>query len=85
MANQALLKAADFLEEHNWVKYVFHNGVGGYCMLGAIDYSGGYKEFYLVRHCIGDYLGINITRWNDDVCKSKEEAVAKLRELAEIC
>jgi hypothetical protein len=83
-----LLRAADFMEQHGWCRNEYKNAKGNVCLWGAIALADG----FVPTPVIGGHPAVTrmykvihtncMINWNDSECKSKEEAVAKLREAA---
>lgn len=79
-AGEKLLRAADYMEKHGWCREVFVDVDGAVCLAGAIRESGSGNYGATSRlYC---FLGRDIHEWNDNVCQSKQQAVAALRAAA---
>ena len=77
-----LLAAADYMEEHGWCQGAYTRD-GKVCLIGALkEVSSDNFEMSMIRLQKAIPFDKAIPHWNDDVCKSKEGAVAKLREAA---
>lgn len=89
---QILLKAADILETHGWCQKSFGDYHHGFCAIGAIravtaqpwdkvgitDPDGRRAAMKLYRNIRGQTIAL----WNDTYGRTKEEVIAKLREVA---
>jgi hypothetical protein len=93
---QILIDAADIIEKHGWIKDRYHT-VHGYCAVGAIMKVGGYdvrrnQSIHgnlppVVKDAMTQLqknLGVSIPRWNDGIGRTKEQVVAKLKEVANV-
>lgn len=92
-ASKLLLKAATFLERNHWCQAGFRDGIGGYCLIGAIrmadhgdhNYSGctpvGKDAHSRVLAAFGGFSS-GPAEWNDTPGRTKEEVIAKLRAVA---
>ena len=78
---QALLKAADFIEEYGWCQGRVEESDGRVCMLGAISYvtDGHWNSPYKK---IASLLGVPGSVWNDRPERTAEEVTAFLRHAA---
>ena len=81
---QALLDAADYIEEHGWCQYEPANRKGAVCAVGAlmaVSSSPSIKldAIELVKLVIGQW---HIPNWNDAPERTKEEVVSALRAAA---
>lgn len=92
-----LVKAAQRLMDHGWTQRRAVELDGRACMLGAIYYDSLDKNAEWPRVCRRELpndvrmkawnklqakLGVGVVWWNDRQCRSKEEAIAKLLEVA---
>ncbi len=82
-----LWKAADYIEEHGWCRGTLKKEDGRVCIVGAINAAGRFHSecehrlyFFLREKMLN--LTFGVVSWNDKICKSKDEAVAALREAA---
>lgn len=76
--------AANLILNEGWMQCGTLGKGGPHCLMGALSESfkeehGGYPAF-------GDLgipgTGMDLVRWNDDRSRTKEQVVAKLREIA---
>lgn len=79
-------RAAELLEQYGWVQGKYGDiGTGGFCLMGAIaETSGpnrGYYQFNAIMTATGGAFQGGTT-WNDFPGRTKEEVIAKLREVA---
>ena len=82
------MKPSGALKRYGWIKYAIGNKERGFCIMGAVDHaypvlgneSWKYNDVYAA---IRSKIMVNITHWNDEVCKSKEEAIALLESIGE--
>lgn len=79
---QVLLDAADILEERGWIQG-FSRTSDGYCIMGALDAASAVTEparnaLFMLAYKIGG----PVPQWNDTPGRTKEEAIAMLRETA---
>jgi hypothetical protein len=95
-AKQMLLEAAEHMERAGWHQGDYYASIPGSaarcdlespcCMLGALHAVGlpfPWFQAAPMTDAIEKCLGKGVHQWNDEDCQSQEEAVAKLRELAE--
>jgi len=94
--SRILSDAADYMDEHGWCQHVSQDEQGRVCLLGAVMVTAGYTDRNEIRIvpildrmdklAQNKALSCNILfdEWNDCVCSSKEEAVAFLREAAQL-
>ncbi len=75
------MKPSEFLEQHEWIRGKARNFRGGYCIVGAADECGMFREFNYLWSLSMSKQYQSPVHWNDYVCRSKAEAVAKLKEL----
>lgn len=80
-----LLRAADYIEEHGWCQRSWRFGQR-VCAMGAIGESlkGGWdrKRFLDAHRALEKAVGGSVPGWNDERGQTKENVVAKLREVA---
>lgn len=93
-ASKVLLRAADYIEEHGWCQNEMHTLDGSACLEGAIQYaiSGRLMRFDEGLESANLFcdaltrIDLAVDRpafkWNDAPGRTKEEVVAKLREVA---
>ncbi len=88
---KTLYAAADLIEEVGWCQYKYElKGwfkTIGYCMVGAINkvMTGNANRFrdLSVIHRVENYiLGENVSGWNDNSGRTKEEVVKLMRDVA---
>lgn len=88
---EILLGAADLLERDGWCQLEYQDFSGSRCVVGAlskvldvdIDSWEGSDEDIEIRTLIrGDEI-LDLTFWNDNMVRTAEEVIAKLREVAE--
>lgn len=84
-----LMGAADYLEEHGWLRHYFGYDGGPACALGAIHVAmGGRMPGYPGRdadHETVNALGLpyrGVTHWNDAPGRTETEVVTRLRAAA---
>jgi hypothetical protein len=92
-SQQILLNAATILERDGWCQGELHSPDGKHCMIGAFDlsvfeldlsFSDGYTVRQKAMNAIKTKIGAaHIPTWNDQVARTKEEVIAKLREAAQ--
>src|SRR5215472_15448922 len=86
-AASILLRAADILERGGWQQgqWIGPNGICiGQALRYAISQSTGHDSFgfAMFNRIVGrleGHLGMFVVKWNDEICQSKEQAVAALR------
>ncbi len=90
-----LLEAADLIEQNGWVQFKAQSE-DGYCAAGAMQEAfcnrHGYPPSYhpdgrdeyrkASDELAGTIVPHSIPAWNDSLGRSKEEVVAKIREVA---
>ena len=83
-----LNRAAELIEERGWCQHSYHGSGGTLCAEGAIFEA--ISEFGLPRysHHVSTWIDRpfapkSLPFWNDRPERTREEVVAKLRELAE--
>ena len=82
------MKPSDALKQYGWIKNAIGSKERGFCIVGAIDYvypalgdeSWKYDNVYAE---IRRKIVVSIAYWNDEICKSKEEAIALLESIGE--
>ncbi len=86
---EILLRGADNIERQGWCGEGARNPAGGVCLIVALT-----DAWRGIRDCDDDrlhwaavdqlekYLGMCPIHWNENVCRSKEQAVAALRGAA---
>jgi hypothetical protein len=85
---RVLWSAADYMDEHGWYGHGALGPKGEVCMVSAISKAYGVEQIFgPVRdeayERVRKHLGVRgIVNWNDEVCRSKEQAVAALRGAA---
>jgi hypothetical protein len=92
---QVLLSAADYMDQHGWCQYLSRNGDGNVCIQGAIEamqrIDASQQNISFQALCrLNEHLKRTEpsfamsapSEWNDNRCRSKEQAVAALREAA---
>lgn len=77
---EILLRAADLIEREGWTRGMAHDHEGR-CVFGAI-YEITEKNYYKPMVRLERHLKMSTIAWNDQVCISKEQAVAALRAAA---
>src|SRR5690349_9015382 len=79
-----IMSAADYMESHGWCRDIFDNPEGAVCIMGALFAASAAPviSVHYSSHRIRNSLGCSITWWNDNICQSKEQAVATLRAAA---
>jgi hypothetical protein len=76
----ALLKAAEYIEEHGWCQRSIGAKGGPACVIGAVHFSGGkIAALNAVERVIGRP---DLIRWNDEPGRTKAEVVKALRGAA---
>lgn len=91
---QVLLDAADHIELVGWhqgrmfadcsVRYITSSPC---CAMGAVSLvvgDDGNEQFDRVWQHLNNFVGGSVIEWNDALGRTKEEVVAKLRELADL-
>lgn len=83
-----LIYAATLIEVRGWCQNYYFNSEGNLCMLGAVEQAikandCDFLSVYLeIRNILFENLGGFASVWNDAPGRTKEEVVAKLREVA---
>jgi hypothetical protein len=87
MANQTLLEAAKYIEEHGWTQRIDKDEQGRVCALGAIaEITPNDSDVYeLAWRCLRAYLKMPITWWNDEKGRNKEEVIDTMIKAANSC
>lgn len=83
------MKPSEALERVEWIRGEAYEGPcenpTGMCCVGAINFADPnlFQKFLNKAYDLleGKGLKVSVSTWNDEYCKSKEEAVAFLREL----
>lgn len=95
---QALLKAADYIEKVGWTVRVVENSYGNVCAMGSINYTvtgcatvAGSGRLAAFRDRVAMILDSYLTaigeyrwvaEWNDDEERTQDEVVAAMRAAA---
>lgn len=82
---EALIKAADYMDEHGFCQGTLVDSNGRVCILGALlraNQGGDRTRVSQAQAHLRDFLPVSIVGWNDARGRSKEEAVAALRQCA---
>jgi hypothetical protein len=92
-ARAILARAADLIESEGWTQGESVDRMGRMCALGAIgasrntlDFNSPVDLFWATRRAkqmLRRALTVSIAEWNDTLGRTKEEVVAKLREVAQ--
>lgn len=81
------IRASKILEKKGWIRHYFENDKGACCLAGALDKAGGDRVPGLWQRCT-QYLTqvtdpkTGFVDWNDNKCKSKTQAISKLKQAA---
>jgi len=81
---ECYLKAIEIIEQKGWCQGKLMNNQGEVCMAGAIQMAT-YQSVALQGKALKlmhKTLGTLISRWNDAPERTKDEVIAKLREIA---
>ncbi len=81
-----LLAAADYLEKWGWCQNAIRDSDGRACLLGALSLSIsriGKGNVVAAMNRLERHLKMSVDAWNDDICKSQEQAVDALRAAAQ--
>ncbi len=76
-----LLDGAAYMREHGWCQSEPRAADGRVCMLGSLlnpptrDFSGAIER-------LENYLGMSVATWNDNYCKTEQEAIEALERAA---
>lgn len=91
---QIIFNAECYMREHGWCRHHLHNMAGEVCIVGALTFGSveSHNQAWLnTITIIEDALGGRgeddmspIPRWNDNVCKDEEEALAFLQRMREL-
>ena len=82
---QLLRDAADLIEQKGWCQRAYSDG-NGYCAIGAllhIDHNDISRSYLSATHSLEANIG-SIATWNDQQERTKQEVIAKLREVAQL-
>lgn len=87
---QVCSEIADHIEKVGWIQGAAYKFTPGRrcdespcCVIGALNITcRDNDEFFTVRRCLQACLGEPIATWNDEPGRTKEEVIAKLREIA---
>jgi hypothetical protein len=79
---QTLLAAADYIEEHGWCQGVMTAPDGSVCMLGAIVRCNSQDKLTAEAILVTHFRYSGVAARNDERGRTKEEVIAKLREVA---
>src|SRR5882672_7894855 len=81
---ECYLKAIEIIEQRGWCRGKLVNGRGEVCMAGAIQVATteSYKLQQRALNLMHSTLGTFISKWNDAPERTKNEVIAKLREIA---
>lgn len=86
---QAIRKTINFIEQYGWVQGQYGSERIGVCVMGGIcnvtDTVLGDLVIDKFSYWLSDILGkeIGITKWNDDVDRTKEEVLLYLNKFAD--
>ncbi len=87
VANEFLIAAADYMDKHGWCQHNLRDGCGRVCMVGAIgavtEDLVGTGELIVALTRLNIFLGMSADSWNDDICKTQEQATKALRAAAQ--
>jgi hypothetical protein len=91
--------AIELIETHGWVQKSFGNRFIGFCLVGAISAAwqakradenhlstmdrSAYMMVFDRANKVFNNIGIGIADWNDKTGRTKEEVIAKLKEIAD--
>ncbi|SRR5260221_8812689 len=81
---ECYLKAIKVLERKGWCQGILINPQGEVCMAGAIQVAT-HQSLELQGHALNllhENLGSMISKWNDAPERTKDEVIAKLKEIA---
>lgn len=78
---QVLLDAADYIETYGWCQHDIRDEQGRVCIVGAMK-AVRRDNAVMAFEILSKNLRMLPSRWNDDVHRTKEQVVAKLREVA---
>ncbi len=81
---RVMFDAATYMDNHGWCQRARYRSDGSVCILGALVHitQGNFDLRAECRTRLMRHLKMNEAAWNDSVCKSKEQAVAALRDAA---
>lgn len=83
---RVLLKAADYMQKHGWCQGTMMNMSGNVCLVGALEVAEPSNLSFIAETRLAAYTrhayGRGVVSTNDTVLKSKDEAVAVLRNAA---
>jgi len=85
-ARKVWVDAAELIEQGGWCQRTFVDGTR-HCISGALSSVSGFDapsvRAYREAHSkLYDKVGMSISRWNDDTCTSKQEAIDMLLKAA---
>lgn len=93
---QILIEAANLFENFGWTRdasaqdskglpvEIESKSAASFCIAGAVMRVSESETYSKFRHLFVEKFKNTPTEWNDRICSSKEEAQAKLRELANL-
>lgn len=82
---EVLVGGKAIIEEYGWVQGRFGDTTRGFCAYGAMDYAWvtregpkvGKPELYNAVRLFRETAGApSVDRWNDEICRTKEEVLA---------
>ena len=85
------MKAADYIEQHGWIRGMMEDQLGRVCALGGLTMVAEtaterriaetvFLRFLRLKYALDDSM--SIARWNDQICASKGQVVSDMRECA---